>query len=104
LEANALRQIFSQTGGRPWITALKGALGESLSAGGTRATAMALALNHQRLAPIVGLHQPIADLNFVRSANARAPIHYGLLNTISSGGTFVAVICKKIEEQRGVER
>jgi 3-oxoacyl-[acyl-carrier-protein] synthase II len=104
LEADALRQIFPKTGGGPRITALKGALGESLSTGGIRATAMALALSHQRLAPIVGLHQPIVDLPFVRTANTRAPLRYGLLNSISSGGTFVAVIFKKIEEQRGVGR
>jgi 3-oxoacyl-[acyl-carrier-protein] synthase II len=104
LEADALRKIFPQTGGGPWITALKGALGENLSTGGMRVAAMAIALRHQRLAPIVGLHQPIADLNFVRTANPRAPIRYGLINTISSGGTFIAVICKKMEEQRGVGR
>ncbi len=101
LEADALQQIFTMPGERPRITALKGALGESLSSGGMRTAAMALSLRHQRATPIAGLHEPIATLNFVRSSEARTSIRYGLINGISSGGTFVAVVLKKIEEERG---
>jgi 3-oxoacyl-[acyl-carrier-protein] synthase II len=97
LEADALRQIFSISDQGPRITALKGALGESLSSGGMRTAAMALSLRHQRVAPVVGLHAPIAKLNFVRAPEGRAAIRYGLLNGISSGGTFVAVVFKQIQ-------
>ncbi len=96
LEADALQQIFSISDTGPRITALKGALGESLCSGGMRAAAMALSLRHQRVAPVVGLHEPIAKLNFVRAPESRASLRYGLINGISSGGTFVAVIFKKI--------
>lgn len=96
LEADALRQVFSGTGSGPQITSLKGALGESLSSGGMRTTAMALALRQQSPAPIVGLSEPLADLRFVRKAAPKAAIRYGLQCGISSGGTFVAVIFKKM--------
>ncbi len=97
LEADALQQIFSTAGAGPRIAALKGALGESLSSGGMRTAAMALSLRHQTAAPIAGLHEPIAKLNFVRGPDIQTSIRYGLINGISSGGTFVAVIFKKIE-------
>ncbi|MBU1566930.1 MAG: beta-ketoacyl-[acyl-carrier-protein] synthase family protein [Proteobacteria bacterium] len=97
LEADALQQVFRMAGQGPRITALKGALGESLSSGGMRTAAMALSLRHQKAAPITGLHEPIADLNFVRVPETQGSIRYGLINGISSGGTFVAVIFKKIE-------
>ncbi|MDK9709110.1 MAG: beta-ketoacyl-[acyl-carrier-protein] synthase family protein [Desulforhopalus sp.] len=97
LEADALQRIFPLAGKGPGITALKGALGESLSSGGIRAAAMALSLGHQCAAPVIGLHEPIAGLNFIRSAGSRRSMRYGLINGISSGGTFVAVIFKKIE-------
>ena len=95
LEADALQQIFSTGGAGPRIAALKGALGESLSSGGMRTAAMAQSLRYQQAAPIIGLHEPIAKLNFVRAPEAKASIRYGLINGISSGGTFVAVIFKK---------
>jgi len=96
LEAEALRQVFSATEQRPRITALKGALGESLSSGGMRAAAMALSLRHQSVAPIAGLVESIAKLNFACAPETQVPIRYGLINGISSGGTFVAVIFKKL--------
>lgn len=97
LEADALQQIFSGAGVGPRVTAIKGALGESLSSGGMRTAAMALSLRQQQAAPIAGLHEPIAKLNFVCAPEAQTCIRYGLINGISSGGTFVAVIFKKIE-------
>ena len=97
LEADALQQVFSGSGNRPRVTALKGALGEGLSSGGIRAAAMALSLRQQCAVPIAGLHEPIADMNFVLTPHSQAPLRYGLINGISSGGTFVALILKKIE-------
>ena len=96
LEADALLKIFSAGEARPKITALKGALGESFSSGGMRMAAMALSLQKQRIVPTVGLQEPIAELNFVDGAETSAAIRYGLINGISSGGTFAAVIFKKI--------
>jgi len=100
LEADALQQVFSSSGRGPRITALKGALGESLSSGGIRTAAMALSLKHQRSVPITGLLEPIAKQHFIRdpeASEARLPLRYGLINGISSGGTFVAIVLKKFE-------
>ncbi len=59
---------------------------------------MALALRQQRLAPIVGLSEPIADLNFVRPGHQNmARLRYGLINGIAAGGTFVTLIFKTWE-------
>ena len=97
LEADTLEQVFSGIDHGPQVTALKGVLGESLSSGGMRMAAMALSLRHQRAIPITGLLAPISPLNFVRTPQVRAPIRYGLINGISSGGTFVAIVMKKID-------
>lgn len=100
LEAEALQHLFPVDGENPRITALKGALGESFSSGGMRTAAMALSLKSQRAVPIAGLLEPIAQLNFVRAPETQVPVHsirYGLVNGISRGGTFVAVIMKNIE-------
>jgi 3-oxoacyl-[acyl-carrier-protein] synthase II len=97
LEADALQQVFSGTLKGPRVTALKGALGEGLSSCGMRMAAMALSLRYQRTVPITGLHEPMSKLNFVYAPQAQTPIRYGLINGISSGGTFVALILKKIE-------
>jgi 3-oxoacyl-[acyl-carrier-protein] synthase II len=96
LEATALTHVFGKH--RPYIVALKGALGEGLSSGAIRAATMALALRQQQLAPIVGLSEPIADLNFVRPGHQNiARLRYGLINGIAAGGTFVTLIFKTWE-------
>lgn len=96
LEALALAQVFGDH--RPHVVAVKGALGENLSSGSIRAAAMALTLREQRLAPIVGLADPIADLNFVRPGHApRQRLRYGMINGIAAGGTFVVLIFKAWE-------
>ena len=97
LEFAALQGVFSQAGARPKVTALKGALGEGLSSGGMRTAAMALALEQQRCAPVVGLHTPIGNLDFVGNQERGIILHHGLMSGISSGGTFVAVIFKKMQ-------
>jgi 3-oxoacyl-[acyl-carrier-protein] synthase II len=96
LEAEALGRVFATGGRQPRISALKGSLGESFSSGGIRAAAMALSIHHRTLAPTLGLSQPLAPLNFVLNAETQIPIRYSLLNGIASGGTFAAVIMKKI--------
>ena len=63
---------------------------------------MALSLRHQRLAPVVGLSQPIADFDFVRKGDVeKRPLRYGLLNGIAAGGTFVALVFEALEEGEG---
>jgi hypothetical protein len=57
---------------------------------------MALSIQNRTLAPTLGLLQPLSPLNFVLKAETQVPIRYGLVNGVSSGGTFAAVILKKI--------
>lgn len=96
LEAEALGTVFAHPERQPRISALKGSLGESFSSGGIRAAAMALSLQKQTLPPTLGLSQPISSLNFVVKAETQVPIRYGLIDGIASGGTFIAVIMKRI--------
>jgi 3-oxoacyl-[acyl-carrier-protein] synthase II len=96
LEADALGRVFEGPGRQPRISAIKGSLGECFSSGGIRAAAMALSIRNQTLAPTIGLSQPLSPLNFVLKADTPVPIRYGLVNGVSSGGTFAAIIMKKI--------
>jgi 3-oxoacyl-[acyl-carrier-protein] synthase II len=96
LEAEALSRVFAPPGRQPRISAIKGALGEGFSSGGIRAAAMALSIRNRTLAPTLGLIQPLSPLNFVLKTETQASIRYGLVNGVSSGGTFAAVIMKKI--------
>jgi 3-oxoacyl-[acyl-carrier-protein] synthase II len=96
LEAEALGAVFAHPGRQPRISAIKGSLGESFSSGGMRAAAMALSIQNQTPAPTLGLSQPISPLNFVVKAETQVPIRYGLINGMSSGGTFAAVVMKNI--------
>jgi 3-oxoacyl-[acyl-carrier-protein] synthase II len=103
LEAEALASVFDQTSDRPWITSLKGALGESFSSGGIRAAAMALALKGRVLPPTLGLDTPLAALNFVRQRTEMPSLCWGLVNGLASGGTFAALILKRSDGARASE-
>jgi len=95
LEADALAELFGTLPDGPRIGSLKGALGESFSSGGIRAAAMALAFQEGKLPPTLGLHEPLAPLNFVRGRSQTIPPACGLVNGFSSGGTFVSLLMKR---------
>ena len=97
LEAAALERVFSGPADRPRVSALKGALGEGFSSGGVRAAAMALCIRQRTLPPTLGLHVPIAPLNFVLQAETGVPVRWGLVNAVSSGGTFAALVLKSVQ-------
>ena len=86
LEAEALGRVFTTPGRQPRVSAIKGSLGV-LPSGGIRAAAMVLAIRDRTLAHL-GLSQPLSPLNFVVKAETQVPIRYGLVNGVSSGGTF----------------
>ena len=96
IEAEALAEVFSLAGHQPRVSSIKGSLGEGFSSGGIRAAAMALSIRNGTLAPTLGLSQPLLPLNYVSKAEDMAAIRYGLLNGMSSGGTFAALIMKRI--------
>jgi len=96
LEAEALFTVFGNAADRPYISSLKGAVGESFSSGGIRAAAMAVSIKEGIIPPTIGLHNPIRPLGFVMNKNMHIPITFGLINGFSSGGTFVSLVLKKI--------
>jgi 3-oxoacyl-[acyl-carrier-protein] synthase II len=97
LEAEALGRVFAAPGRQPRISAIKGSLGEGFSSGGIRAAAMALSIRNRTLAPTLGLCQPLMPLNLVFRTETQVSIRYGLVNGVSSGGTFAALILKDID-------
>ncbi|MFW5637324.1 MAG: beta-ketoacyl-[acyl-carrier-protein] synthase family protein, partial [Thermodesulfobacteriota bacterium] len=96
LETDALARVFGMGGTKPCVVALKGALGESFSSGGIRTAALALCMREKSLPPTVGLTTPLADLGFVRQPMRDVHIQYGLVNCISSGGTFVSLVLRNL--------
>ena len=92
LEAQALMTVFGDTTSPPMITSIKGAVGESFSSGGMRTAAMALSFRDNMIPPTLGLTQPMNSLPFVMQPKTATPIRCGLVNGISSGGTFVSLV------------
>lgn len=95
IEAEAYAEIFAKNKCGPWITALKGALGESFSSGGIRACALALSCAKGALPPTCGLYNPLAQLKFVRRCEEKIEISNALLAGISFGGTYVYLVLGK---------
>jgi 3-oxoacyl-[acyl-carrier-protein] synthase II len=96
IEAEALSTVFSSAGHQPRVSSIKGSLGEGFSSGGIRAAALALSIRNRTLPPTLGLSRPLLPLNYVLKAKGKIAIRYGLLNGVSSGGTFAAIIMKQI--------
>ncbi|MEN6331490.1 MAG: beta-ketoacyl-[acyl-carrier-protein] synthase family protein, partial [Smithella sp.] len=95
IEADAYTEIFAGNKSGPWITALKGALGESFSGGGIRACALALSFEKGALPPTCGLANPLAQLKFVRKLEEEIEINNALLAGISFGGTYAYLVLGK---------
>ncbi len=95
IEAEAYAEIFAENKGGAWITALKGALGESFSSGGVRACALALSCAKGALPPTCGLYNSLAQLKFVRRREEKIEINNALLAGISFGGTYVYLVLGK---------
>jgi len=91
-EAEAYSELFAGTKESPWITSLKGAIGESFSGGGIRACALALSIEKGALTPVIGLSDPCSPLSFVRNKTRAVNIDHALLAGISFGGTYVSLI------------
>ena len=94
LEAEAISSVFSAE--RPFISSIKGAVGESFSSGGIRAAAMAISIKEKAIPVTLGLKNPIKPLEFVLNKGKKAQVNFGMVNGFSSGGTFVSIILKAI--------
>ena len=95
VEANAYAEIFGSIENKPFITSIKGALGESFSGGGIRACALALSMEKNILPPVVNLTNPLLPLTFVTGEKKELKINKAALAGISFGGTYAYLIFNK---------
>lgn len=95
VEAEAYTEIFDASGGKPFVTSIKGATGESFSSGGIRACALALSMEKNILPPTAGLISPLQPLTFVTGEKKKLAIDSAALAGISFGGTYAYLIFGK---------
>jgi 3-oxoacyl-[acyl-carrier-protein] synthase II len=96
IEADAYLHLFGSEKKTPVVSSVKGALGESFSSGGIRASALALSISNGIVPPTLGLVDPIARLSFVMGKARNMDIRNGLVNAVSYGGTNVSVVMRKM--------
>jgi 3-oxoacyl-[acyl-carrier-protein] synthase II len=96
VEARAYEEIFTADAA-PWITSVKGALGESFSGGGIRACALALSVEKGCLPPTVGLTRPITGLPLVWGEKRETGIRHAVQAGISFGGTYAYLVFSRYE-------
>jgi len=94
-ESKAYASIFESSGEKPFVTSIKGALGESYSSGGIRSCALALCMKRNALPPTIGLKNPITSLAFVTEEKKEREISNAVLAGISFGGTYCYLIFSK---------
>lgn len=86
-EAQAYASLLEPLEQNPFVTSIKGALGESFSGGGIRACALTLCLQENVLPPTLGLDKPVLPLSFVTGNKKEAIVTNAVLSGISFGGT-----------------
>ncbi len=91
-EAAAYDQVFAACGSMPFITSIKGAIGESFSGGGIRACALALSMEKGCLPPTAGLREPLSSMNAVAGEKKAMDMTHALLAGISFGGTYAYLV------------
>lgn len=95
-EAMAYKDFFATVQPGPWITAVKGATGESVSSGGIRACALVLAMEKNSLPPSVGMTNPLAGLSRVTMHEEKdVELTHAVLAGISFGGSYCYLIFGK---------
>lgn len=97
IEAEALMEIFGTNEMGPLVSSVKGAVGESFSSGGMRACALALSIREGKVAPTLGLAEPIAPIRFASGKVQELKIRHGMMNAVSHGGTNVSIIMSHVE-------
>ena len=95
VEAEAYAAIFESSENKPFITTIKGAVGESFSGGGIRACALALSMEKNILPPVTGLTTPLRPLAFVIREKKEIEINNAVLAGISFGGSYAYLIFGK---------
>ena len=99
VEARAYDELFAACGQKPFVTSVKGSLGESFSSGGIRACALALSVEKGCLPPTVGLSNPLLPMNFVKGQKKEIDVKHAVLAGISFGGTYVYLVFSDYKSQ-----
>lgn len=99
VEARAYDELFDACGQKPFVTSVKGSLGESFSSGGIRACALALSVKNKWLPPTVGLSNPLLPMNFVTGQKKEIDVKHAVLAGISFGGTYVYLVFSDYKSQ-----
>jgi 3-oxoacyl-[acyl-carrier-protein] synthase II len=94
-ESEAYTAIFESSERKPFVTSIKGALGESYSSGGIRSCALALSMEKNVLPPTLGLLNPLRPLAFVTEEKKDVDMTNVVLAGISFGGTYCYLIFSK---------
>ena len=97
IEAEAYLGLFGTEADSPVISSIKGALGETFSAGGIQAAALALSIRKGMVPPTLGLVEPMAPLCFATGQTRDLNIRHGLINAVSFGGTNVSIVMSRVE-------
>ncbi|MDD4355935.1 MAG: beta-ketoacyl-[acyl-carrier-protein] synthase family protein [Smithellaceae bacterium] len=98
-EAQAYDELFNACEQKPFVTSVKGSLGESFSSGGIRACALALSVKNRWLPPTVGLSNPLVPMNFVMGQKKDIGVKHAVLAGISFGGTYVYLVFSDCKSQ-----
>lgn len=93
IEATALQRLF---GGRPLVTSIKGAVGESGAASAAACAAACLCGRAGAVPPVTGLETPDAAASALRLVRARTalPGPVVLVNAFASGGALLSVVLR----------
>ncbi len=97
VEATAYMEMLTPLEHKPFVTSVKGALGESFSGGGIRACTLALSMEKGWVPPTVGLERPLASLPFVTGGKKELSIKHAVLAGISFGGTYAYLVFSSCE-------
>jgi 3-oxoacyl-[acyl-carrier-protein] synthase II len=100
-EARAYEEAFASCEQKPFVTSIKGAIGESFSGGGIRACSLALSVQNKCLPPTVGLSDPLMPLNFVMEKKKEVVIKNAVLAGVSFGGTYAYLVFSACGDMRG---
>jgi 3-oxoacyl-[acyl-carrier-protein] synthase II len=98
VEAQAYDELFASCDRKPFVTSIKGAIGESFSGGGIRACALA---EKGWLPPTVGLNRPLRPLALVMGEKKEMDMKQAILAGISFGGTYAYLIFSSCGKERG---
>lgn len=88
---------FGALGGTPWVTSIKGAVGEIGGGGALSLAAACLALHEQTVPPLALLRTPAPaqGLRLAERTGAAAPLQRALVSGLARGGAGIALLLRR---------